>query len=97
MKTKKNKATNFNDVLKEELKDSKFNKYYQEYSIQFDLAYKISQLRQQKNISQETLAKKIGTSQSNIARFERGGQNFTISFLDKIARALKVNLEIKLT
>lgn len=97
MKTKRNKATNFDDVLREDLKDPKFSKYYKEYSIQFDLAYKISQLRQQKNISQETLAKKIGTSQSNIARFERGGQNFTISFLDKIARALKVNLEIKLT
>lgn len=97
MKTKKNKATNFNDVLKEELKDPRFNKYYQEYSIQFDLAYKISQLRKQRNISQKNLAKQIGTTQSNVARLESGGQNFTISFLDKIAKALEVNLEIKLT
>ena len=47
-------------------------------------------------MSQAELAKKINTKQSNIARMEMGQQNFTIDTLQKIAKAFKRELKIKI-
>jgi ribosome-binding protein aMBF1 (putative translation factor) len=94
---KKIKLTDFDEVLAEELKDPKAKKLFDEYGRQLELAYKILQIRKAKKMSQLLLAKKIGTTQSNIARVESGQQNFTLSFLGKVAVALDAKLEIKLT
>jgi len=97
MKTKKivkNKATDFNDYLVEELKDKKAKKLFDEYGRQLELAYSILQLRKAQKMSQAQLAFKVGTTQSNIARLESGRQNFTITFLQKIASALNSDLKI---
>lgn len=88
------KAIDFDDVLAEELKNPKFKKYFDEYGRQLEISYRILQLRKRKKMSQLVLAKKVGTTQSNIARLESGQQNFTIRFLDKVAAALDANLEI---
>lgn len=94
-KTKKNEVfINFDDVLKRELKNPEFKKYYDEYGRQFEIAYQILQLRKKKKISQAQLAKKIGTKQSNIARMEAGQQNFSVDILGKIAEALNCNVKI---
>lgn len=98
MKTEKKiskfKATDFDEVLAKELKNPEFKRMYDEYGRQLEISYRLLQLRKRKKMSQLTLAKKIGTTQSNIARLESGQQNFTISFLDKVALALDVNLEM---
>jgi len=101
MKTRKSKIIDFkpldfDEVLAEELKNKKFKKLFDEYGRQLEISYKILQLRKRKKMSQLLLAKKIGTTQSNIARLESGQQNFTVSFLDKIATALGANLEINI-
>lgn len=88
------KATDFDEYLAEELKNPKFKKYFDEYGRQLEISYRILQLRKKKKMSQLLLAKKIGTTQSNIARLESGQQNFTVSFLDKVAAALGADLEI---
>lgn len=84
------------EILKEEFKNPKFKKMFDEYGRQLELSYKILQLRKQRRMSQETLAKKIGTTQSNVARMEAGNQNFTLSLLNKVANALDAKLEINL-
>jgi DNA-binding XRE family transcriptional regulator len=89
-----NKQTDFNEYLKKQLKDNEFKILYNEYGKQLEVAYKIVQLRKRANITQIQLAKKIGTTQSNIARMERGQQNFTINILDKLAGVFEKNLEI---
>lgn len=96
MKTNQFKALDFDDVLNEELKNPKFKKMYDEYGRQLELSYKILQLRKERKMSQETLAKRIGTTQSNVARMEAGNQNFTLSLLNKVANALDAKLEINL-
>lgn len=93
-KNSKQKATDFNDYLAEELKNPEFKAMYDEYGRQLDVAYKILQLRKAKKMSQTELANKIGTTQSNIARLESGQQNFTIGFLVKVAKALDSELKI---
>lgn len=96
MKNKKiiPKAADFDELLNKELKNPRFKKYFDEYGRQLELAYKILQLRKAKKMSQSDLAKKIGTTQSNVARIEAGRQNFTINLLHKVAAALEADLKI---
>jgi len=49
----------------------------------------ISQLRKQRKLTQKDLAKALKTSQSAIARIERGEQNMSIEMLSKISKALQ--------
>ncbi len=96
MNTKKIKVTDFDDVLKEHLKDPEFKRLYDEHGRQLEIAYQMLQLRKKKKMSQMQLAKKIGTTQSNIARMEAGNQNFTINILNKVAEALGKELKISI-
>jgi len=93
-KVKIKKAIDFQDYLKEQLKNTEFKRHYEEYGKQLEIAYQILQLRKKKKISQSELAKKIGTKQSNVARMESGQQNFTTDTLQKIASAFGRNLKI---
>lgn len=98
-KIKKNtseKPTNFRAYLNEELKNKEFKKLFDEYGKQLEISYQILQLRKAKKMSQNELAKRIGTTQSNVARMESGNENFTISFLNKVAVALNKELTVVL-
>ena len=88
------KSNDFQVYLEECLKDPKFKKLFDEYGKQLEIAYQILQLRKKKKLSQAQLAKKIGTTQSNIARMEAGQQNFTTDTLQKIAYAFDCDLRI---
>ncbi len=48
----------------------------------------ISELRKQQGMTQGELAKQLKTSQSAVARIERGEQNLSVDMLSKISRAL---------
>lgn len=96
MKTaKKLKLRNFQDFLKEQLKDPVFKNHYDEHGKKLEVAYSILQLRKELDLSQKDLANKLRTSQSNIARAESGNQNVTVHFLQKIAKATNRNLKIQ--
>jgi len=87
----------FDAHLKEELKNKKFKKYFDYYGKQLEIAYLILQKRKQAKLSQKELARKIGTTQSNVARMEAGNQNFSMITLERIADALKSDLKINFT
>lgn len=91
---KSGKFIDFDDILKEEMKDPEFKKHYDYYGKQLEIAYQILQLRKKKRMSQAKLAKKMGTKQSNIARMEAGNQNFSVDTLQKLAGALGSDLKI---
>ncbi|HBU07392.1 MAG TPA: transcriptional regulator [Candidatus Magasanikbacteria bacterium] len=91
----KNKTNDFEEDLKRELKNPEFKLMFDEYGKQLEIAYQILQLRKKKKVSQSQLAKKIGTTQSNVARMEAGKQNFSTDMLVKVASALGKTLEIK--
>ena len=94
-KKKNQKAVDFQEYLREQLKNPEFKKYYDEYGKQLEIAYQILQLRKKKKMSQKELAKKIGMKQSNIARMETGQQNFTTKTLQRIASAFNCDLKIE--
>jgi ribosome-binding protein aMBF1 (putative translation factor) len=89
------KSTNFDLYLQKLLKDPELKKYYDEVGKQLEIAYQILQLRKKQGISQSEFAKKIGTTQSNVARLEAGNQNFTTETLQKIAKAFKRELKVE--
>jgi len=47
-------------------------------------------------LTQEALAKKIGTTRSAVCRYERQPTNLTLSTLEKLARAMGRKLVVKL-
>jgi len=90
------KATDFQTYLSKQLKDKEFKEYYDAYEKQLELAYQIAQLRTKAKMTQLELAKKIGTTQSNVARMEKGQQNFTIDTLNKVAKTFKKDLKVSI-
>ena len=96
MKKKIRKATNYEKHLAQELKDPEFKRLFDEFGQQLEISYQILQLRKKKKMSQAQLAKKIHTTQGNVARIESGNQNLTVELLNRVATALGTNLTIKL-
>ena len=62
----------------------------------FDFAEQVRNLRDQAGISQMELARRMGTSQSAIARLEGGGTMPTLDTLERVAAALGAELVVEL-
>ena len=57
---------------------------------------KLTLARLEKGLSQEQLAKRIGTQRSNICRIEKGTQNLSLDLMFKIAEALDKDVSVVL-
>lgn len=88
--------TNYIKLKNEALKDPKVKETYDSLELEFSIIRQIIDKRLKRGISQKDLAKKIGTKQSAISRFESGRYNPTLSFLSKISEALGSKLEVKI-
>ena len=86
--------TRFDLYLQKELKDPELQKRYDQEGVKLMVAYELNKLRRKAQLSQRSLAKKLNTTQSVIARMENGNQNFTLQTLDKIARTFGKHLEV---
>ena len=93
---KKGKVRTFKSRLQEDIKDPEFKAYYQEERQALKLAMKIAELRNQKGLTQQELAKLMGTSQQAISRIESGDyEGFTLKTLEKIAEATGMRVKIE--
>lgn len=93
---KKDKVRTFQSRLREDMKDPEFKKHYQEERQALILAMKITELRNQKGLTQQELAKLMGTSQQAISRIESGDyEGFTLKTLEKIAEATGMRVKIE--
>lgn len=61
----------------------------------FRLGEEVRRLRAARGLSQHELAKRMGVSQSAVARLEAGGVEPRLSTLDRVAQALSVELEVQ--
>ena len=77
-------------------KTQTYRSAYEERRLELELAAKFQELRLRKGLTQARLAHLLGTRQSAIARLEGGGDNITISRLQKIANLLGADLTIRL-
>jgi len=58
-----------------------------------DFGNRIKQIREEKNLKREDIAKKVGTSSAIIGRYERNERTPSIEIAKKIAEALEVSLD----
>ncbi len=86
----------FDDILKEALKDPEFKKAYDDLELEFSIIEQVIRKRLDKGLTQKQLADKVGTKQSAIARLEGGTTNPSVAFLDKVARALGGKLRVSI-
>lgn len=84
----------FSETKKKLLKNKKFREEYKKLEPEFELACKLIEERNKRGLTQAALAKKMKTKQSAIARLESGSYNMTLTFLDRVARALDTNVVI---
>ena len=91
------KATRYQDLLNEQLRDPNFRREYEALEEEFTMATEIIALRKRLNLTQKELAERVGTSQPAIARVESGNyRNLSLSFLRRLADALEAVPEIHL-
>ncbi len=83
------------DLKRELFKRPGVRKAYAEMQPEFQIIRRLALARTKKGFSQRKLAKKIGVTQSALARFETGKINPTLSFIQKITSGLGLKLLVK--
>lgn len=92
---KDRKHRDFEEFLRESLKNPKIKAEYNKLRPEFAVIRAVIEARMRKGVTQEDLAKKVGTKQSVISRLESGRANPSVAFLKKLAQALNSHLEIR--
>lgn len=87
----------FDDMMRDALRDPKFKKAYEALKPKYDLIRAILDARINHGVTQKELARRVGTTQSAIARFESGAGNPTLAFLSKVSEAVGARLEVRIT
>lgn len=86
----------FSEVKELLMKDEVFKAEYEKLKPRYDVISQIIEARTSQNITQEELARRIGTKKSNISRLESGTYNPSLDFLAKVARSLGKEIQITL-
>ena len=86
----------WNDAKKIILKNSQVIEELKHNETEYKVIEEIIMARQEKNLTQKGLAELVGTRQSNISRLESGNYNPTLEFLNKIAKAVGKELEVRM-
>lgn len=94
---KMRKSTNCERYLRKQLKKPGFKKVFADECLRLKVAYQILELRKKHELTQQALAKKIGTSQSVVARLEQGRENISVDRLDTIAHIFGKHVEVQFT
>ncbi len=94
----KAKRPSFVDFKKKALQNREVRKEYEELKPLFAIKKQLVAARIAKGMTQDEIAKKIGTSKSNISRLESLNNTYmpNLSTLIKYAQALDMHLEIEL-
>ncbi len=78
------------------LKDKEVKRAYDALGPEFDIVSLFIKRRLEKRLTQKDLARRIGTKQSAVSRFESGEYNPTLNFLQKMADGLNTQMKITL-
>lgn len=84
----------FTEYLNGQLKNKDFKEEWDRLELRYQFIRKLISLREQNKISQEELAKRVGTSQAVISRIENGSVNVGIDMIQRIAVAFGRKAEV---
>lgn len=84
----KRKFPRFEDWEAEKLEDAQFVAVAEAQ----EAGYQVARLRILRGMTQAELAEKVGTQQPSIARLENGTKSPSLSFLNKVAKALNARI-----
>ena len=94
MKKKKPKLISAEKLHKEWMKDPEYRYEYDRLQPEFEIADQMIKARLKKKMSQEELAKKVGTGQAVISRLEGMNASPSLSLLKRVASALETKITI---
>jgi predicted transcriptional regulator len=86
----------WDDAKKKILQNEEVRQELRNNEAEYRIIEEIITARQERNLTQKDLAELVGTKQSNISRLESGNYNPTLEFLNKIAKAIGKELEIRI-
>lgn len=85
------------DLEKKLLSDAKTKKEFDKLTPRYVVISQLIAARIKNKMTQQDVAKKVGTKQSAIARLESGGVNPSLEFLQKIAQVMGYKLTVHLS
>lgn len=88
--------TKLADLKKKLSSNPEFREEYEKADVEFQLIEALVSARTRANLSQAEVARRVGTTQSAIARLEGGGVSPSIATLRRYAAATGAKLEINL-
>ncbi len=91
------RETNFDRYLQKQLRDSEFEERFNKAGEAWDVAMQLTALRKSHGLSQQELAKRVGTSQQQISRLESPSyEGHSLSMLRKVAEVLGASVQVKI-
>src|SRR3989344_1862872 len=94
---KKPKYYTTEELKRELFKDPGVKKAYEDLQPEFAIVQAIIDARVKKKISQEELARRMGTGQAVISRLENANAKPSLSLIKRLANALNLKVELRLT
>ena len=85
------------ELHKKWMKDSEYRHEYEKLGLEFEIARRIIDARIKSKITQEELAKRMGTGQAVISRLENANAKPSLSLIQRLADALNLKVELKFT
>ena len=76
------------------MKDPEFRREYEKLRPEFEIASQMIEARIKKKMSQQELARKVGTGQAVISRLEGMNAHPSLSLLSRVAQALGTKIQI---
>jgi len=93
-KIKNRKIITAEELHKRMMKDPGYKKEYEKLETEFQIARQIIRARLKNKMTQEELAKRVGTGQAVISRLEGMNGKPSISLLERVSRALQTKIQI---
>lgn len=85
----------FRELLNEQLKDTEFEKEWNEIQPEMDVIRAMIDMRIKQNLTQKELASRTGIDQADISKLENGTKNPSLKLLKKLAAGMGMQLKIE--
>jgi transcriptional regulator with XRE-family HTH domain len=83
--------------LSERLEDREFRRAYDHLKLRFEVARELVNLRHTRGLTQQELAKRLGTRQSRVSKIESAEHDSKLGTIVEVAHALEADIRISIT